>query len=234
MKHSESIASIIPKLIKAQSEVSNPEKNKTAKAGSFSYKYADLPAVLDCVKPVLSKLGIAVIQTTSGLDATRLLLVTTLIDSSGEWVSSELPVDVSQLSPQEIGAELTYFRRYSICGLLNIHGDEDTDAVGISKPKTAQPAVKQAQVKQEPSEFKQIANRAVSRAQTENKPTQRSGIKALDTDTILQWRAKSFDEATVKPAVYDAMIEAERELHERGITISKSIKDQPRPLGVTQ
>lgn len=120
-------------LAKAQSEIKNPEKTKTAKAGSYSYKYADIADVLNQALPVLSKNGIAVTQPTHMVDGS-LIVTTRLLHSSGEFIESEYPVSGIQGGDhQKIGAALTYARRYALCSLIGVAAEEDTDAQGAAK-----------------------------------------------------------------------------------------------------
>ncbi len=57
-------------------------------------------------------------------------LTTTLLHSSGEWVSSDWPVcPVSETAaPHRLGAALTYARRYALFTLVGIAGEDDVDA----------------------------------------------------------------------------------------------------------
>lgn len=49
-------------LAAAQADLEQPKKSRTAKAGSYEYRYADLADVVAAVLPVLSRHGIAVVQ----------------------------------------------------------------------------------------------------------------------------------------------------------------------------
>jgi hypothetical protein len=109
-------------LVQAQSEFPTIPKNKTADAGKYSYKYADLPDILDAIRPVLKKHGLAVIQAPDGD-----VLVTVIIHESGQSISGRIPLPTGK-SPQELGSWLTYLRRYSLTAMLGIAADEDDDA----------------------------------------------------------------------------------------------------------
>jgi len=108
--------------IKAQAKFPQIPKNKTANIGKYTYKYADLPDILDAVIPVLNKHGLGIIQRPDGES-----LVTSIIHESGEMMHGTIPLP-SKTSPQELGSWLTYLRRYSLTAMLGIAADEDDDA----------------------------------------------------------------------------------------------------------
>lgn len=129
-------------LAKAQAEMKAAPLNKVNP--HFKSKYADLPAVIDAVRPALTKHGLSVTQTTRIAEG-GLVLVTTLHHASGETLSGEYPLPVGK--PQEMGSAITYARRYSLAALCCIAADEDDDANAsegagqtASRPKAAPPA----------------------------------------------------------------------------------------------
>lgn len=87
----------------------------------FKSSYVTLNEVLDKVKAPLNELGIVIIQSP---EATGLR--TTLLDAqNGTKVECFVPyVDFG--TPQKLGANLTYLRRYSLITLLGLE-DEDND-----------------------------------------------------------------------------------------------------------
>ena len=130
MDKSEQINELATALAKAQAEIKNPQRNREVKVqirtgGSYTFKYATLDAILDCVRVPLTKNGLWFTQTVETIE-TRLSLVTTLLHSSGQWTRSTMPLNGTGTN-QELGSELTYKRRYSITGLLGIAADEDDD-----------------------------------------------------------------------------------------------------------
>ena len=101
--------------------------------GNFG-KFADLSNVLSTVTPALSANGLAITQTFDGTD-----LVTTLRHVSGETVTSDacLVVADGRNVTQEWGKAVTYQRRYSICSILGLVADMDTDAESTPEPPKA-------------------------------------------------------------------------------------------------
>ena len=103
-------------------------------------KYADLATVLSAIGPALSKHGLSVVQTFSPLEigTSTILLRTTLLHSSGESVSSDLPMpstDGQRNALHAFGASCTYLRRYALLAMLNLAAeDDDGDSFG-AEPK---------------------------------------------------------------------------------------------------
>jgi ERF superfamily len=138
---SESIGNIAAALAKAQGELTNPEKSLTAtipsqfpREATRTFRYASLSSGLDLVRKCLGQHEIATVQATSIDQVAGLIrLTTTLAHSSGEWISSDWPVcPVSQTNaPHQMGAALTYARRYALFTLVGIAGEDDLDAPEI-------------------------------------------------------------------------------------------------------
>ena len=105
-----------------------------------SFRYAPLSSGLDIVRKTLGQHEIATVQTTSiDQEAGLIRLTTVLAHSSGEWVSSDWPVCpvTETAAPHQMGAALTYARRYALFTLVGIAGEDDLDAPDLKAP-TAQ------------------------------------------------------------------------------------------------
>jgi hypothetical protein len=96
----------------------------------FKNKYATLDSVLDSITPALCENGLVLIQPTEVVEGVT-YLKTILIHSSGETLESSIALP-SVTDPQKLGAILTYYRRYGVCGLLAITADEDSDGNGTA------------------------------------------------------------------------------------------------------
>jgi hypothetical protein len=138
-RSSESIGAIAAALAKAQGELTNPEKSRTASIrspfpgeGDRTFRYASLASGLDIVRKSLGQHEIATIQTTA-IDQDQIRLTTLLAHASGEWISSDWPVcPTSEMAmPHRMGAALTYARRYALFALVGIAGEDDLDAPNI-------------------------------------------------------------------------------------------------------
>lgn len=146
MKTSEKIEQLIGALVEAQGEFTAPTKNKEVDAGKYVYSYADLADVIETIKPVMKKHGLSVIQVPSKT-AEGFFLYTRLMHKSGEWIESQLPLSENR-SPQELGSQMTYMRRYSLCGIVGIAAEDDDD--GRAAEDGAKGAGKQAAPKGKP------------------------------------------------------------------------------------
>jgi hypothetical protein len=143
-RSSESFAALAAALAKAQAHLVNPEKSLTATiAGgrpgetARSFRYAPLSSGLEIVRKTLSEHELAIIQTTAVDQASRMLMLTTLLaHSSGEWIASYWPVcSVAEIAnPHRMGAALTYARRYALFTLVGIAGEDDLDAPDLCVP----------------------------------------------------------------------------------------------------
>src|SRR5438309_3032298 len=136
-RSSESVAAIATALAKAQTELSNPEKAMVGTVynvrsdSPHSFRYASLSSGLDIIRKALGGQQIAIAQTTDIDRANGMVnLTTTLLHTSGEWISSDWPVcRLSETSaPRRMGAALTYARRYALFTMVGIAGEDDLDA----------------------------------------------------------------------------------------------------------
>lgn len=134
---SETIGALACALAKAQAEIVNPEKSLTATiVAPFpseevrTFRYAPLSSGLELVRKSLGRHEIATVQTTTIENGGLIHLTTTLLHSSGEWVSSDWPVGPCSdtAAPHRLGAALTYARRYALFTMVGIAGEDDLDA----------------------------------------------------------------------------------------------------------
>lgn len=127
--------------------------NVVAREGKrgYSYKYAELSDVNDATVPALSKYGLVAIQPTV-LANGAMMVVTRLTHRSGAWIESDYPVAGvgAGIAHQVVGGALTYARRYALCSMLNVSGEDDVDSgeereVSDEAPWPNQPAQKRAE-----------------------------------------------------------------------------------------
>ena len=118
-------------LAKAQAKMTNPPKTKRGQCRGGTYMYADLADVLDHVRAPLTENGLAIVQMVQPG-----VLLTRLVHVSGQYLESRYPLpEGGQLSAQEMGSQITYARRYSLCPLLGIAGETDDDAKQAEEAK---------------------------------------------------------------------------------------------------
>lgn len=128
MEQSESINELATALAKAQAEIRNPGKN--TKNTFFKNEYADLTAVLGCIRPVASANGLSFIQAVEAYNG-NVAVTSQISHSSGQWIKQVASVEVPKTSKnpiQDLGSMATYLKRYQAQSMWAICADEDTDA----------------------------------------------------------------------------------------------------------
>ncbi len=123
-------------LASAQGEMGAAKKDATNP--HFKSRYADFASVVDASRPVLSKHGLAIVQSTPA-DGPTVTVVTRLMHTSGEWIESSVTMRSKDDSPQGIGSAITYGRRYGWSTLIGLAADDDDDGNKSSLRPTAQP-----------------------------------------------------------------------------------------------
>lgn len=130
MNKSESIKELAKALSDFQGKCEAISLNKNVKVtmksgGNYFFKYATFDHILNIVKPVLNEFGLSFTQ----LLEKQGVITTVLMHSSGEWISTTTEVQ-STGSIQDLGGHYSYLKRYALCGILGVIGEEDDDANG--------------------------------------------------------------------------------------------------------
>jgi hypothetical protein len=135
MNKSESIAALAAALAKAQGAMKGAVKDSANPF--FKSKYADLASVVEAIRAAFSANGLSYIQTVEPSDKDEVRVETTLMHSSGEWIScGVLSLPVSKADAQGYGSALTYARRYSLSAAVGVAPeDDDGNAASAAKPK---------------------------------------------------------------------------------------------------
>ena len=116
VERSKEIAKLFASLVKAQGEFEEVRKNRTGQYG----EYADLASLRKATKAALANNGLAVFQTFH-LVNDEMILNTTLAHSSGEYMSSQVPIKAAS-NPQQTTATVTYYRRMSYNAVPRVRG----------------------------------------------------------------------------------------------------------------
>lgn len=143
MKTSSTITTIAKALAAASASLRNPGQDATNP--HFRSKYTSLVGLIDSLRAPLHAHGIIVLQPVSSPVAGRVRVTTTLLHSSGEWMSStaDLP---SGATAQSFGAAVAYLRRYALQSMLGVSGDADADDDGeAERVKAEKPAKRKAE-----------------------------------------------------------------------------------------
>jgi len=142
MKTSTTINALAKSLAAASASLRNPGQD--ASNPHFRSKYTSLVGLIDSLRAPLAAQGIIVLQPVSSPVAGRVRVTTTLLHSSGEWMSStaDLP---SGATAQSFGAAVAYLRRYALQSMLGVSGDADADDDGeAERVKAEKPVVKKS------------------------------------------------------------------------------------------
>jgi len=166
---------LIAALYKAKLEF--PTIKKDMNNPFFKRKYADINSILDQVEPILHNHGIIILQPIDDDSVcTQLIHV-----ESGEMITSCIKL-TSGIKAQDLGSEITYFRRYSLQSLLSLQAEDDDGnlASGRTTPPPAQqaapprPAAKPDEAKATPGQIGEMA--ALWGVIREKSPNSLSGI----------------------------------------------------------
>jgi hypothetical protein len=146
MQQSESIAKLVTALAQAQLIVKNPTLDKEH-PHFRGFRYASLGSHIDAIREPFAKHGLAIVQ---GVQSEgQVVSITTMIcHNSGEWVKSTVGMTLAEkATAQNIGAAVTYLRRYQMAAMALLTGEDDTDAEEDRqekepppKPRAAAPA----------------------------------------------------------------------------------------------
>jgi hypothetical protein len=168
MKTSESIANIAAALVQFQGEVSNPEKKGVNP--HFKSKYAELDDIITTIRPALEKFGLAFIQNPVHDESGKVGAYTLLLHKSGEYIQFDpVLIPLQKSTPHQVGAALTYAKRYSLGAALGIATEEDKDGNdAMPKPQHSKP--KSQQLKEQPK----------SRTERTEEEKKEAGIKAIE------------------------------------------------------
>jgi len=121
-----------------------PPVKKNADNPFFKSSFASLDAIQHHIKPHLDACGLIVIQANVWEDGLPFVRTAVLHVESTESTSSIFPIIVQKQTPQEYGSAVSYAKRYSLSGLLNLiieDEDDDGNASSQSEPGAAKPTV---------------------------------------------------------------------------------------------
>lgn len=138
MNTSQEVKNIYSAIIKARPEIAPIARTKSTR----NYKYATLDSVIELLSIVLPKYELGWVQSI-GTEEGRPVLVTRIIHTSGEWLEDTLPLMQTKLAgganeSQELGASITYFKRYALSAMFGIATDDDTDGVAEVRERKQQ------------------------------------------------------------------------------------------------
>ena len=114
---------------KAQAEFSTVTATSRVAFKNVDFKFAPLSEILGAVRPALNKYGLTLTQQTKHIpfgNANGLKVVTTLLHESGaSYAIESVPVFYNVNDIKNLGAQVTYLRRYEVKTLLGIEADSE-------------------------------------------------------------------------------------------------------------
>jgi len=139
----------------------------------FKNRYASLAGIVKSIAPHMQIAGLCFTQTIS-----ELVLTTRLICAAdGSEIVSTLALPVSaNATSQMIGAAITYIKRYALCAILGIVGDDEDDGNTLS-----------------------ITNNEAKDLEIKNLQSEISGLKAVSKKQIEEATSKLWAEFTSEP-----------------------------------
>ncbi len=148
MDKSETTVEIAKALCVVQKNLLHAKKDSTNPF--FKAQYSSLSSVWDACRDLLADNGLSVVQTSTVIEGRALVVDTTLLHTSGEWITGELAMPLAKDDPQGVGSAMTYARRYGLAAIVGV-SPEDDDAEGATKrePKPTQKAPEKPPVDQQ-------------------------------------------------------------------------------------
>jgi len=127
------IDALILAFSKVQGELSNPSKDKKGQFGM----YASLEGLLEQIRPLLAKHGLALWQYPQ-----EAVVITEILHKDGGRMSFTYPLirNDNKNAVFAMGGAFTYARRYALCGIFGLQGDDiDEEDVSFGKKSKASP-----------------------------------------------------------------------------------------------
>ena len=125
----EVMAPLFEALAKSQAEFGSVKATSRVTFKNVDFKFAPLSDILGAVRPALNNNGLTLTQQTKHIpfgNANGLKVVTTLLHESGaSYAIESVPVFYNVNDIKNLGAQVTYLRRYEVKTLLGIEADSE-------------------------------------------------------------------------------------------------------------
>jgi len=178
MTRSEQIDELAAALSRAQGAMGGAKKD--SENPFFDSKYADLASVWDACRKPLAENGLSVVQFPRLMHVSEdwwlVEVETTLLHTSGQFMSDVLAVPVTKVDAQGVGSAITYARRYALGAVAGVAPEDDDGnaAVGGSM-RTSAPMPKVSRPLSAPKDD------ALRIVKVTEKPTAKGGLSYLVT-----------------------------------------------------
>lgn len=141
---SEQTTNVWSKVFKVQEKelsVVKTAANAAFKQNGKTSRYADINSILSVVTPELNAVKLVTVFMLTG---DKLFMQVTDIES-GEWLRFACQLNLTGQTAQQIGSQITYYRRYMLNGFFNLQAEDDDGNLtsGVSQAyQTATPVTK--------------------------------------------------------------------------------------------
>lgn len=193
---SASIGKIALALAKAQGVMGGAAKDK--KNPHFGNNYADLASVWEACREPLAQNELAVVQQVTS-DPNGVTVTSTLLHSSGEYISDRCWLPVTQKTPQGYGSTITYARRYSLSALVGVAQEDDDGNAGSAQTSApaGQRSAPRQQAARKAAESKPDTKPAAGPASNPTGPGEDAESKVRSARVSQLWK-KAKDEGVTK------------------------------------
>lgn len=140
MNKSDTLDQIAVALAKAQANIEGAAKDRSGNYGA----YATLGSVVSACKSALLAEGITFLQTYEPSPDGRLCLTTTLLHTSGQFISGTCSMPLPKQDPQGFGSASTYARRQGLAAIVGVCPEDDDGHAASGGPprQQAKPAAR--------------------------------------------------------------------------------------------
>jgi hypothetical protein len=122
---------VLAAFVKASKKFKQPSFNKQVKYGATNFEYADLSEIIGCVEKPLLEEGFFIVHEMT-YEGDSEWITTYIQHESGEKVGfCRFPIEIKGKKMQEVGAQITYLKRYSLASICSLCADADSDAKEI-------------------------------------------------------------------------------------------------------
>lgn len=128
-------AELAKALVKATLEFDQVLADKKISYNQTRFNYANLDSIIQATRKALANNGL-VLTTSVSVEANKVSLKPRLIHASGEWLEYDaFTLKAKSESDKDIGAAITYARRYTQLSILNVYGEEpDIEEIEAGRP----------------------------------------------------------------------------------------------------
>lgn len=137
------LPALAPAVVAALKDLTVVDTGRTANAGSYSYKYADIADVVKLTRPVLAAHGVVALTPIHAHEGGLACTVHLLHESGERLTLGPFPFPHGK-DAQATGSMVTYHRRYALIAALGMATGEDDDGAAAQPARVwTQAAVKQ-------------------------------------------------------------------------------------------